>query len=171
VVGPIEETVKWLAVRVYAYRSDAFRTVIDGVVYGAMAGVGFAAIENLTYILIFGAEATTNGFVVLEEDAVAIATQRAFVGPGHVVFSAWAGFYLGLAKFNQSKRGPIVVKGLLIAAFIHGLYNTLVSVLPFTLVSFVIFIVVYHGFWFSLLFRKVRRYRTLYRSRTEPQAS
>ena len=171
VVGPIEETVKWLAVRVYAYRSDAFGTVIDGVVYGAMAGVGFAAIENLTYILIFGAETTTNGLIVLEQDAIAIATQRAFVGPGHVVFSAWAGFYLGLAKFNQSKRGPIVVKGLLIAAFIHGLYNTLVSILPFTLGSFVLFIVVYHGFWFSLLFRKIRRYRELYRRRPGPQAS
>jgi len=171
VVGPIEETVKWLAVRVYAYRSDAFQTVIDGVVYGAMAGVGFAAIENLTYILIFGAEATTNGLVVLQEDAFAIATQRAFVGPGHVVFSAWAGFYLGLAKFNRSKRGPIVVKGLIIAAFIHGLYNTLVTVLPLTLVSFVLFLVVYHGFWFSLLFRKIRRYRELYRRRAGPRAS
>jgi RsiW-degrading membrane proteinase PrsW (M82 family) len=171
VVGPIEETVKWLAVRVYAYRSDAFQTVIDGVVYGAMAGVGFAAIENLTYILIFGAQTTTNGLVVLQEDAFAIATQRAFVGPGHVVFSAWAGFYLGLAKFNRSKRGPIVVKGLIIAAFIHGLYNTLVTVLPLTLVSFVFFLVVYHGFWFSLLFRKVRRYRELYRRRAAHRAS
>lgn len=165
IVGPIEETVKWLAVRVYAYRTDAFRTVVDGVVYGAMAGVGFAAIENLLYILMFSVEMTTAGFAVQQDQAVAIATQRAFVGPGHVIFSAWAGFYLGLAKFNQSKRGPIVVKGLLIAAFIHALYNTLVTNLPLSLVTFLGFLLVYHGFWFVLLYRKISAYRSLYRQR------
>ena len=37
VVAPIEETVKWLAIRLYAYRSDRFDAVVDGAVYGAMA--------------------------------------------------------------------------------------------------------------------------------------
>lgn len=165
VVGPIEETVKWLAVRAYAYRSNSFQTVVDGVVYGAMAGVGFAAIENLLYIIMFSVESTTAGLMVQESEAVAIATQRAFVGPGHVVFSAWAGFYLGLAKFNQGKRGPIVVKGLLIAAFIHALYNTLVTTLPLELTTFVVFMIVFHGFWFALLYRKVNAYRSLYKQR------
>ncbi|MXR50781.1 PrsW family intramembrane metalloprotease [Halovenus sp. WSH3] len=165
IVGPIEETVKWLAVRIYAYRTDVFRTVVDGVVYGAMAGVGFAAIENLLYILMFSVETTTAGLAVQQERAIAIATQRAFVGPGHVIFSAWAGFYLGLAKFNRGKRGPIVVKGLLIAAFIHALYNTLVTNLPLSLLTFIAFLVVYHGFWFALLYRKIRLYRSLYRQR------
>lgn len=169
IVGPIEETVKWLAVRVYAYRTDAFQTVVDGVVYGAMAGVGFAAIENLLYIIIFSVETSTAGIAVQEQEAVAIATQRAFVGPGHVIFSAWAGFYLGLAKFNQPKRGPIVVKGLLIAAFIHALYNTLVTTLPLSLGAFVLFIFVFHGFWFALLYRKIRAYRNLYRQRQPRQ--
>lgn len=168
IVGPIEETVKWLAVRVYAFRTDAFRTVVDGVVYGAMAGVGFAAIENLLYIILFSVETTASGVFIQQEEAIAIATQRAFVGPGHVIFSAWAGFYLGLAKFNYSKRGPIVVKGLLIAAFIHGLYNTLVTSLPLTLGSFLAFIVIFHGFWFLLLYRKIRAYRELYKQRPLP---
>lgn len=170
IVGPIEETVKWLAVRVYAFRTDAFRTVVDGVVYGAMAGVGFAAIENLLYIIMFSVETTAAGVFIQQEEAIAIATQRAFVGPGHVIFSAWAGFYLGLAKFNYSKRGPIVVKGLLIAAFIHGLYNTLVTSLPLTLGSFLAFILIFHGFWFFLLYRKIRAYQELYRQRPLPGA-
>jgi RsiW-degrading membrane proteinase PrsW (M82 family) len=165
VVGPVEETVKWLAVRVYAYRGDAFRTVVDGVVYGAMAGVGFAAIENLLYIIMVSVDSTAAGIAVRETEAVAIATQRAFVGPGHVIFSAWAGFYLGLAKFNQGKRGPIVVKGLVTAAFIHALYNTLVTTLPLTVGSFLAFVVVFDGFWFALLYRKIRAYRRLYRQR------
>jgi RsiW-degrading membrane proteinase PrsW (M82 family) len=167
IVGPIEETVKWLAVRVYAYRSDAFQTVVDGVVYGAMAGVGFAAIENLLYILMFSVETTAAGFAVQQDQAIAIATQRAFVGPGHVIFSAWAGFYLGLSKFNHGKRGPIVVKGLMIAAFIHALYNTLVTNLPLSLLTFIGFLIVYHGFWFTILYRKIRSYRSLYQRREQ----
>ncbi|GAD53375.1 hypothetical protein MBEHAL_2135 [Halarchaeum acidiphilum MH1-52-1] len=50
VVGPIEETVKWLAVRLYAYRTERFDAVVDGAVYGAAAGLGFATIENTIYI-------------------------------------------------------------------------------------------------------------------------
>jgi len=42
VVGPVEETVKWLAVRLLPYRNDSFDAVVDGAVYGAAAGLGFA---------------------------------------------------------------------------------------------------------------------------------
>lgn len=166
VVGPIEEFVKWLAIRVYAYKSDAFRTVIDGVVYGAVAGVGFAAIENLIYIVLVYLETAPAGATVQTEYATSVAGQRAFAGPGHVIFSAWAGFYLGLAKFNPGQRGPIVAKGLLIAAFIHALYNTMVTVLPLVIPlsvgGLLLAIVLYHGFWFGLLYRKVAAYQRLY---------
>jgi len=130
VVGPIEETVKWLAIRVRAYESREFKTVVDGVVYGAVAGLGFAAIENFVYVVGAAIEPVSGGGAGGVEFAALTAAARAFVGPGHVVFSAWAGFYLGLAKFNPDNWGPIVVKGLLIAAFIHGLYNSLVSIVP-----------------------------------------
>lgn len=163
IVGPIEETVKWLAIRVYAYRHDSFNTVVDGVVYGAVAGLGFAAIENLVYILWVSVEFGEQGAVIQQQYAIATAATRAFVGPGHVIFSAWAGFYLGLAKFNPDDRGPIVVKGLLIAAFIHALYNTLVTSLPLEGLAFPLFIVAYHGFWFALLYRKLAAYTDLYR--------
>lgn len=165
VVGPIEEFVKWLAIRIYAYKSDAFRTVIDGVVYGAVAGVGFAAIENLVYIALVYLETVPAGLTQTEY-ATVVAGQRAFAGPGHVIFSAWAGFYLGLAKFNPEHRAPIVVKGLLIAAFIHALYNTMVTVLPLVISlsvgGLLVAIVLYHGFWLGLLYRKVASYQHLY---------
>lgn len=167
VVGPVEETVKWLAIRTHAYNSDSFQTVVDGAVYGAVAGVGFAAIENLAYILQVFVLTEEAGTIVQQQYAVAVAGVRALVGPGHVIFSAWAGFYLGLAKFNPENRGPIVVKGLLIAACIHALYNTLVTFIP-TNVSFIGFAIVYHGFWFTLLWKKISRYRDLYQQATRP---
>jgi len=167
VVGPVEEFVKWLAIRVYAYRTDTFRTVIDGVVYGAAAGVGFAAIENFIYIVNIYVEASETAGLAPTEAATSVAVQRFLVGPGHVVFSAWAGFYLGLAKFNTENWTPIILKGLLIAVGIHALYNTSVSILPEFLpgLGLLGYIVLYDGFWFLLLYRKVRRYRELYRAR------
>lgn len=167
VVGPIEELVKWIAIRAYAYKSEVFRTVADGAVYGAAAGLGFAAIENFTYIGLAFVGETPIG-ISQESYAAFLAGQRAFAGPGHVIFSAWAGFYLGLAKFNPKHKGPIVVKGLLIAIFIHALYNSLVTLLPLTFLALLAFILVYHGFWFWMLYRKISSYRSLYKQIGSP---
>ncbi|MCT9097698.1 PrsW family intramembrane metalloprotease [Haloarchaeobius sp. HME9146] len=166
VVGPIEETVKWLAVRLHAYRGDDFDAVIDGAVYGAVAGLGFATIENALYIskVLFdsGTIALSGGFGQM----LSVATQRAFVGPGHVLYSAIAGYYLGLAKFNPDDRGPIVVKGLLIAAGIHATYNSLASNLPYDVfgggIAFVAFVLLFDGLVGYFLYRKLSRYRAAY---------
>jgi protease PrsW len=169
IVGPVEEAVKLLAVRVFAYRSDTFDAVIDGAVYGAIAGLGFAAIENAIYISGGVAEAQV-GMVTAATD---IATQRALVGPGHVIYSAIAGYYLGLAKFNREHAGPIVVKGLLIAAFVHATYNTTVSIVPGLVselypvslgVAFLAFVIVFDLAVGYYLYRKIVRYRRTYRT-------
>ncbi len=163
VVGPVEETVKLLAVRLFAYRGDAFRTVVDGAVYGAVAGLGFATIENSLYITReFLAAASAGGVGQQLEVAAGTATQRAFVGPGHVIYSGFAGYYLGLAKFNPDDAGPIVVKGLVIAALIHATYNTLVGFLGLSFAALIVFIVVYDGLFGYLLYRKLARYRAEY---------
>jgi RsiW-degrading membrane proteinase PrsW (M82 family) len=170
VVGPIEETVKLLAVRLYAYRDARFDAVIDGAVYGAAAGLGFATIENALYIT-QGLEAGVAGTEVIgvAGDTAAV---RALAGPGHVLYSAIAGFYLGLAKFNPENWGPIVIKGLLIAAVFHGLYNTLAGVVPGALVgaatwitpavALIGFIVIYDGVVAYFLYRKIAGYRRAY---------
>ena len=170
-VGPIEETVKWLAVRVYAYHSDEFRAVVDGAVFGAVAGLGFSTIENSIYIT-HAVLAASSGAASAGQVSVALqtATTRAFVGPGHVIYSSFAGYYLGLAKFNPENRGPIVVKGLLIAAGIHATYDTLVSVLPLSGLAFVAFVVVYDGFFGYLLYRKLAAYRRKYREASTLEA-
>lgn len=170
VVGPVEETVKLLAVRLYAYRSDSFDTVLDGAVYGAVAGLGFATIENALFIgqeYLSAVEGTMGGSVLAA--TVGTAAVRTFAGPGHVIYSGIAGYYLGLAKFNQENAGPIVIKGLLIAAFVHGTYNTLVGVVPRlvtafypgvpTAVAFIGFVVVFDSLAGFILYRKISRYR------------
>jgi len=173
VVGPVEELVKLLAVGLYAYNDDRFNAVVDGAVYGAVAGLGFATIENALYITRAIGEV---GGVPLGLDLIGIGgditTTRALAGPGHVVYSSFAGYYLGLAKFNPENWGPIVVKGLVIAALIHATYNATVGIgsgliqavtgLP-SLVAAFVYILLYVGFFGVLLFRKIRRYRDAYR--------
>ncbi|MDJ1432314.1 PrsW family glutamic-type intramembrane protease [Halostagnicola sp. A-GB9-2] len=170
IVGPVEEAVKLLAVRVYAYRSNSFDAVIDGAVYGAVAGLGFASIENAIYIggYLTDLESGTGLFVAATE----IATTRALAGPGHVIYSAIAGFYLGLAKFNPQNAGPLVVKGLLVAAFVHGLYNSTVQFVPAIAAellaigpdaAFVGFVVAFNAIFGYYLYRKIAHYRRTYR--------
>ncbi|SDG04283.1 Membrane proteinase PrsW, cleaves anti-sigma factor RsiW, M82 family [Halorubrum xinjiangense] len=171
VVGPIEESVKLLAVRLYAYTDDRFDAVIDGAVYGAIAGLGFVVIENFVYIAqnVDMSELTVGVAALGAGDG--IAALRALAGPGHVVYSAFAGYYLGLAKFNPENRGPIIVKGLVLAAAIHALYNTLVG--PVTgvasgifglprLIALFGFVVVFQGAFGYVLLRKIRRYRDVF---------
>ena len=169
VVGPVEESVKLLSVRLVAYRSDHFDAVIDGAVYGAVAGRGFATIENALYITQNADAGVTAANAIME--AGSITFLRSLAGPGHVVYSAFAGFYLGLAKFNREHAGPIVIKGLLIASLIHATYNTLVGVVPAVvsvvtgvppLIAFLGFVLVYTGGFGALLFRKFNRYERAY---------
>lgn len=168
VVGPIEETVKLLAVRLHAYSRASFDCVIDGAVYGATAGLGFATVENSLFIARRVGELGMNvGAAELIDAGAGITAVRALAGPGHVIYSAIAGYYLGLAKFNPGDRGPIVVKGLLIAAVVHATYNSTVGpgsglvagalgVPP--LVGFLGYVVLYDSVWGLYLLRKVRRY-------------
>jgi RsiW-degrading membrane proteinase PrsW (M82 family) len=173
VVGPVEEIVKLLAVWLFAYNDDRFDAVIDGAVYGAVAGLGFATIENAIYISRTVGEV---GGVSLGRELIGIGgnitATRALAGPGHVIYSSFAGYYLGLAKFNPESRGPIVVKGLLIAAVIHATYNATVGIggglieavtgLPERLSGF-LYIVLYASVFGFLLYRKLERYRDAYR--------
>lgn len=174
VVGPVEETVKLLAVRLYAYNDDRFSAVIDGAVYGAIAGLGFASIENALYISrTVGDVGTVSLGLELIGIGGDITATRALAGPGHVIYAAFAGYYLGLAKFNPRNRGPIIVKGLIIAAVLHATYNASVGLgsaliqsvtgLP-EIGAFFIYVLLYVGLAGYLLYRKIKQYQVAYRT-------
>ncbi len=167
VVAPVEESVKWLAVRFHAYRTMHFQTAVDGAVYGAMAGLGFATIENLTYVV----GSVDGGGVGPAVTVSGVAVTRAIVGPNHVLWAAISGYYLGLAKIVPADRGPIIVKGIAIPALLHGLYNSTAGVVTESLASVVgggtlfwllVYVLVFAGLVGGYLFRKIRRAREYY---------
>jgi RsiW-degrading membrane proteinase PrsW (M82 family) len=170
VVAPGEEAAKLAAVFAFAYWHREFDTVVDGAVYGAVAGLGFATIENVSYIV--QTLAGTSGPVELVVGGGLITVVRSIAGPGHVIWTAIAGYYLGLAKFNDEYWLAITVKGLLVAVFLHGFYNSttttigaVASTLGVELLALPVtfgFIVVFHAVTFTYLILKLRRYRKAY---------
>lgn len=109
-VGPVEEVMKFLAVRLFAYRSSQFNEPFDGVVYCVMAGMGFATLENLMYVLSGG---------------VGIGIERAFISvPGHAAYAIIMGYYLGRAKFEgPGKSRVLMIQGVVFAAVAHGIFD------------------------------------------------
>ena len=184
IVGPGEETVKLLAVRLYAYTDRRFDAVIDGAVYGAVAGLGFATIENALYIIRQLSETGELAELTIGLSAVAaggdITAVRALAGPGHVIYSSIAGYYLGLAKFNPANKGPIVVKGLLLAAVIHATYNSTVGIGSYVVTSitglpglgsFLVYVIIFDSVFGLFLLRKIWRYQRHYRETNGAEAA
>jgi RsiW-degrading membrane proteinase PrsW (M82 family) len=89
----IEELVKGLAVLLIflAFRAE-FDDVLDGIVYGAMVGFGFAMTENVLYFL---SAYSTGGLA----DWGAVVFLRSVVfGLNHALYTSIAGAGLGLAR-------------------------------------------------------------------------
>jgi len=107
-VGIVEEFFKYLAVRVTVYRSKEFNEVMDGMIYMASAALGFAATENVGYMLGFG---------------YSIGFFRAIIAYlAHISFSAILGYYMAKAKI-EGRRNLIFV-GFILAVSLHWLYNS-----------------------------------------------
>jgi RsiW-degrading membrane proteinase PrsW (M82 family) len=123
----IEEVVKGAAlVSLALWRRAEFNGVLDGIIYGAFVGLGFALTENL---LVFAA-AFEGGEV---QPGLAIVALRAVLfGLNHPLFSALFGASLGWALYHRGDRGAwarVVVPALGLAAAIalHLLHNALAA--------------------------------------------
>jgi protease PrsW len=128
VLGPIiEESLKALAVlAIFWLLRNEFNGVRDGIVYGALVGLGFNALEVAFYIL--------NGFLDTGHAPFGeqFAVRFVFLGlNGHVVFTALFGAGLGLAR--QTKRRWLKVGapvgGLIAAILAHQANNLFEGVL------------------------------------------
>ncbi|NYT17541.1 MAG: PrsW family intramembrane metalloprotease [Methanomicrobiales archaeon] len=119
-IAPVfEEAGKYLVVRRTVYESSEFDEPVDGIVYAAAAGLGFATLENIIYV--FSALETSIAF------AIQTGLVRALISvPGHVLFSAMWGYALGRARFlPASRRRGIIFGGLVLAMASHALFNLL----------------------------------------------
>ncbi len=112
----VEEFLKYYAVRLIALRDPAFDEPVDALIYMTMAGLGFAAIENILVLF----RTIPNGI----ETAFTVWTLRS-VGATllHALSSGLLGYFLGLSWFFRAHRKKIVGVGLIIATLFHFSFN------------------------------------------------
>lgn len=108
VVALIEEFSKYVIVRYYNQPRRSFNEPFDGIIYAVMVSMGFAAVENLFYVIDGGIE---------------VALLRAFTAiPAHATFGVLMGYYMGKAKFSNHKF-RLNLTGLFLAVLFHGAYD------------------------------------------------
>ena len=83
VVGFIEEFSKYLMVRGFLQPRTVFNEPYDGIIYAVMVSMGFAAVENIMYVI---------------QGGINVAFLRAFTAiPAHATFGIIMGYYMGKA--------------------------------------------------------------------------
>jgi protease PrsW len=137
----VEEGAKAAALfGVYRWRRSELDGVLDGIVYAAMVGLGFATTENILYY----------GRTAVEGD-VSVGTvfvMRGVASPfAHPVFTAMTGIGLALAATATRRRRRLLAPllGLLAAILLHSAWNTSTIdpgafVLTFLFVMFPVFV-------------------------------
>lgn len=123
IVAPIvEEFFKGLAVAiVFFIFYKEFDSVLDGIIYGGMVGLGFAATENTLYIFRNGyLDGGWAGLFLLAFIRVIL------VGWMHAFFTAFTGIGFAVARTNKNMliKSIAPFAGLGIAISIHAFHNT-----------------------------------------------
>jgi RsiW-degrading membrane proteinase PrsW (M82 family) len=104
-----EEFFKFLVLLLYCTRHRAFDEPMDGLVYGAVASLGFATFENVLYVF---------------EGGIVAALMRAVTAvPGHACLGAIMGYYVGQARFHRVGKRYNYFMALLVPIVLHGLYD------------------------------------------------
>ena len=145
VVAAVEEGTKLFFLKRASWNHPAFNYRFDGVVYAVFVSLGFAALENVQYVVNYG---------------LSIALPRALLAiPGHLSFSIFMGVYYGRAKllenlgdYDGSRRA--MRTGYLTAVFLHGFYDSCAMIgTNLTSIIFLIFVII----MFSVAFRTLKR--------------
>ena len=116
----VEETAKGLALLaflVFAYKE--FDDALDGIVYGAMIGFGFAFTENILYV---ASSIAQDG---IGAGAVLIFLRTVVFGLNHAFFTSLMGACIGAARLTPrlAHRLALLVAGFLLAASFHAIHN------------------------------------------------
>lgn len=112
----IEEALKFLVFYFVAYKSSANDEAIDPAIYLITIALGFAALENVLYILKPG--------VNFSVTAGLLTGGLRFFGSTllHAIASGFAGIVVGLAP--RATRGIFMLIGVAGATFLHSTFNT-----------------------------------------------
>ena len=114
VAGTTEEVFKFLILYLLVWKSPSFNEKFDGIVYAVFVSLGFAAVENVLYVM---------------DGGLQTAMTRAITAvPAHAIFGITMGYYLGIAHMYDELRKPYLRKAILIPILLHGIYDFILMV-------------------------------------------
>jgi RsiW-degrading membrane proteinase PrsW (M82 family) len=150
VVGFVQEYLKYAGVRFTVFGSHEFDERVDGIIYGAAVGLGFATMLHIDYVVSSGGVRLDVGVIRIVVDTLAQAS-----------FAGVSGYFLGRAKF-EDMPGWWLPAGVTLAAVLNGVVSFLlqeVSVqgLQFTPEYGLVLAAVVAGVTFAVLFALIRR--------------
>jgi RsiW-degrading membrane proteinase PrsW (M82 family) len=124
IAPPVEETIKGLAVLgIFLLWRHEIDSPLDGIIYGAMVGMGFAMVENVYYYV------TVYGEGGAEAWGTNIFMRGVIFGLNHALFTSMTGLGVAVARMttNQAVKFIAPVAGWAMAMFLHFLHNAAVS--------------------------------------------
>jgi RsiW-degrading membrane proteinase PrsW (M82 family) len=130
--GITEELCKIIPVLLYITWKRQNVKALTIVLVGVFSGLGFAAFENMDYagrqVLQSARLTVTYGAIGLQEGVqsamVNVMLRSMSAVFGHAVYSGIFSYFIALAFITGKRRGALAIVGLLLAATIHGLYNS-----------------------------------------------
>jgi protease PrsW len=144
-VGVLEEVCKALPVYLLLSRPKRLRDPLSAAFYGAMSGLGFAIAEGVAYSFRY-ASGLSRGQLDLGTYVAANTIRFVSLPLFHAILAGIVGYFIGLSIINPSRRSALCFIGILIAATLHGLYNTFAGGIPglliigFTILLFVTYL-------------------------------
>ena len=113
VAAGVEEACKILVVYWIVWRRPEFDERMDGIVYASRAGLGFALVENVMYLLVLAPTV---------EDQMRMWILRAVLAvPGHAMWTGMIGAMAARRRFDKTGLG--LIGGYLLAVAFHGAYD------------------------------------------------
>ncbi len=123
-----EESFKLIALLLFFWRHKEFSERFDGIVYAVFVSLGFAAVENVMFVLSSGIETG----IMRAVTAV----------PAHAIFGITMGYYLGLARFIPEQKRKYLVMAVFYPFILHGIYDfLLLSGHPVLLLLFIPYLI------------------------------
>ncbi|MBR2671272.1 MAG: PrsW family intramembrane metalloprotease [Oscillospiraceae bacterium] len=143
VVAAVEEGTKMIFLYWRSWKSPYFNFRFDGIVYAVFVSLGFAAIENVEYVLGYG---------------LSVAVSRAVLSiPGHMGFAVVMGLFYGRAKWYDNYGYHAEKRSNLLAAYItsvalHGFYDACAMIgSGLSMILFIIFVIAMYIVIFKLI--------------------
>lgn len=117
-VGIVEETAKAWAAIILTNKLKEFDEPVDGMIYGMAVALGFAAIENIEYVLKFSVN------VIYIRSTLSM--------PLHIACGGIWGYGLALNRFRYQRLSKLwnLYPYILAAAFAHGIYDFICFSMP-----------------------------------------